>query len=250
MGAVALRVVRAGNVQPARPEPGVRDGHKVVATLYQRRHEAGLAFQDGIVGHVTERQGYKLVDKVGIARSQVVGKVGDNGLLAGAALDLVGKRFRHAGFLAVTVGVRLAIFLYLVALPLGALAEHDERIVARVRALLLEQQPDQLVEIDLVLRYDAPDRGSVRGVERRKSRVAAKDPENAYSFVRADSGALPLDGVAGAGDCGRETDAVLGVADVVVHRLGDGNDPGAETVELVGIAERVVAADRDQMIDA
>jgi hypothetical protein len=27
-------------------------------TFYQRRHEAGLAFQDGIVGHVTESQGY------------------------------------------------------------------------------------------------------------------------------------------------------------------------------------------------
>jgi hypothetical protein len=32
--------------------------------------------------------------------------------------------------------------------------------------------------------------------------------------VRADSGALSLDGIAGAGDRGREADAVLGVADV------------------------------------
>src|SRR6266496_5712316 len=45
-GAVALRVVRAGDVQFARPELGVRDGHEVVAPLHQRRHEAGLAFQD------------------------------------------------------------------------------------------------------------------------------------------------------------------------------------------------------------
>ena len=68
--------------------------------------------------------------------------------------------------------------------------------------------------------------------------------------MRADSGALPLDGIAGAGDRGRETDAVLGVADVVIHRLEDGNDPDAESVELVRIAERVVATDRDQMFDA
>src|SRR5882724_1745472 len=249
-GAVALRVVRAGDVQLARPELGVRDGHEVVAALHQRRHEAGLAFQDGIVSHVTESQGHKLVDEVRIARSQVVGEVGGDRLLADAPLDLVSKRFGHARLLAVAVGVRLAVFLQLVALPLGALAEHDQRVVAWVGALLLEEQLDQLVEIDLVLRYDAPYRRRVRGVERRKSGIAAKDAENANSLVRADSGALPLDGIAGAGDRGREADAVLGVADVVVHRLRDGDDLDAEVVELGRITERVVAADGDQVFDA
>src|SRR6266581_8042956 len=249
-GAVALRVVRAGDVQFARPELGVRDGHEVVAPLHQRRHEAGLAFQDGIVGHVTESQGHKLVDEVRIARSQVVGEVRGDRLLADAPLDLVGERFGHARFLAVAVGVRLAVFLQLVALPLGAFAEHDQRVVAWVGALLLKEQLDQLVEIDLVLRYDAPYRGGVRGVERRKSGIAAKDTENADSLVRSDSGALPLDGVAGAGDRGREAYTVLGVADVVVHRLRDGDDLDAEVVELGCVTERVVAADGDQMFDA
>src|SRR5205807_4794046 len=193
---------------------------------------------------------YKLVDEVRIAGSQVVGEVRDDGLLAGAPLDLVGKRFRHVGLLAVTVGVRLAIFLQPEALPLGTLAEHDQRVVAWVRTLLLEEQLDQFVEIDLVLRYDASYRGRVRGVERRKSGIAAKDAENANSLVRADSGALPLDGIAGAGDRGREADAVLGVADVVVHRLRDGDDLDAEFVELGRITERVVAADGDQVFDA
>src|SRR5262249_57204049 len=122
--------------------------------------------------------------------------------------------------------------LQLVALPLGTLAEHDQRVVAWVGALLLEEQLDQLVELHLVLRYDAPYRGRVRSVERGKSGISAKDAENANSLVRADSGALPLDGVAGAGDRGREADAVLGVADVVVHRLLDGDDLDAEFVEL------------------
>ena len=90
----------------------------------------------------------------------------------------------------------------------------------------------------------------VRGVERRKSGIAAKDAENADALVRADSGALPLDGIAGAGDRGREADAVLGVADVVVHRLRDGDDLDAEFVELGRVTERVVAADGDQVFDA
>src|SRR5215216_3653244 len=249
-GAVALRVVRAGDVQFARPELGVRDGHEVVAPLHQRRHEAGLAFQDGIVGHVTESQGHELVHEVRIARSQVVGEVRRDRLFADAPLDLVGERFRHARLLAMAVGIGLAVFLHLVALPRGALAEHDQRVVAWVGALLLKEQLDQLVEIDLVLRYDAPYRGGVRGVERRKSGIAAKDAEDADSLVRTDSGALPLDGVAGAGDRGREADAVLGVADVVVHRLRDGDDLDAEFVDLGCVTERVVAADGDQVLDA
>src|SRR6202022_1149365 len=85
---------------------------------------------------------------------------------------------------------------------------------------------------------------------RRKSGIAAKDAENADSLVRADSGALPLDGVAGAGDRGREADAVFGVADVVVHRLRDGDDLDAEVVELGRITERVIAADGDEVFDA
>jgi hypothetical protein len=89
-----------------------------------------------------------------------------------------------------------------------------------------------------------------RGVERRKSGVAAKDAENADSLVEADSGALPLDGVAGAGGRDRDADAVLGVADVVVHRLRDGDDLDAEVVELGCVNERIVAADGDQMFDA
>src|SRR5438046_6325374 len=85
-----------------------------------------------------------------------------------------------------------------------------------------------------------PERGSLFHAE----------TQNADSLVRSDSGALPLDGVAGAGDRGREADAVFGVADVVVHRLRDGNDLDAEFVELGRITERVIAADDDQVFDA
>src|SRR5499427_5245018 len=249
-GTVSLRIVHGGDVQLARPELGIRDGHQLVAALHQRRHKAGLTLQHGVVGQVAERQAYQLVDEVRVARAQIVGEVGRHRLLASALLDLVGQRLGDARLLTVAVRVGFAVFAYLIALPLGALAEHDQRIVARVRALLLDEQPDELVEVDLVFGDDAADRGGVRRVERRKAGIAAENAENADSLVRGDGGPLALDGVAGAGDRGREADAVLGVVNVVIHRLRDGNDLHAELVELGRVAERVVTADGNEVLDA
>ncbi len=65
----------------------------------------------------------------------------------------------------------------------------------------------------------------------------------------ADGGALALDGVGGAGDGGGEADAVFGVADVVVHRLRHCDDFEALPVEMRRVAERIVAADGDQIIE-
>ena len=53
----------------------------------------------------------------------------------------------------------------------------------------------------------------------------------------------------GARDGGRKADAVLGVPDVVVHRLGDRDHLDAELVERGGVAQRVVAADGDQVVE-
>src|SRR5918996_1669674 len=51
-------------------------------------------------------------------------------------------------------------------------------------------------------------------------------------------------------DAGAEADAVVRAVDVVVHRLGDGDDVHAFVVQTLGVAERVVAPDRDQDVDA
>jgi len=67
IGTVSLRIVHGGNVQLARPELGIGDGHELVAALHQRRHDAGLALQHGIVGQVAERQAHQLVDEVRVA---------------------------------------------------------------------------------------------------------------------------------------------------------------------------------------
>jgi len=51
-------------------------------------------------------------------------------------------------------------------------------------------------------------------------------------------------------DAGAEPDAVVRSRHVVVHRLGDGHDLYALTMEAAGIAERVIATDRDQVVYA
>src|SRR5262249_16646859 len=94
------------------------------------------------------------------------------------------------------------------------------------------------------------DRGGVRRVERRKAGIAAENAENADLLMRGHRGPLALDGVAGAGDRGREADAVLRVVNVVIHRLRDGNDLDAEFVELGRVAERVVTTDGNEVLDA
>src|SRR5262249_49280794 len=48
----------------------------------------------------------------------------------------------------------------------------------------------------------------------------------------------------------READAVLGVVNVIIHRLRDGNDLDAKFVELGRVTERVVTADGDEVLDA
>src|SRR5262245_1291873 len=63
-GAVALSIEHAGDVQLARPEIGAGDGHQLVAAVYQRRDEAGLAIENGIVRHVAERKGHELIDEI------------------------------------------------------------------------------------------------------------------------------------------------------------------------------------------
>src|SRR5260370_19750969 len=128
------------------------------------------------------------------------------------------------------VGVRLAIFLQVVALPLGAFAEHDQRVVARIGALILEEQPDELVQIHFVLGYDASDRSRICCVERRKSGIAPKDTENADPLMRANGRALTLNGVAGPRNGGPKNHAVLGIVDLVVHRLPCRNALNAESI--------------------
>ena len=66
--------------------------------------------------------------------------------------------------------------------------------------------------------------------------------------MRTYRGALALDGVHGARDGGREADAVLGIPHIVVHGFRHGDHLHSVPVELRRVAERVVSADGDQIV--
>src|SRR5512138_1540999 len=91
-GAQALGVVHGRDVHLARPELRVGDGHQVVAPVHERGHEAALPLQDGVERHRTVGGRDELVDEIRVAGAEVVRQVGDDRLLAGAPLDLVGER--------------------------------------------------------------------------------------------------------------------------------------------------------------
>src|SRR5699024_7279719 len=58
-----------------------------------------------------------------------------------------------------------------------------------------------------------------------------------------------VDEVDAAADGGAESEAVVSPVDIVVHRLGNGDDLGAGAVEAHGERQRVIAADRDDGVE-
>ena len=54
----------------------------------------------------------------------------------------------------------------------------------------------------------------------------------------------------GAGDTRAETNAIVGARHVVVHGLGNPDDPDSLLVEPDRVREGVVSTDRDQRVDA
>ena len=67
--------------------------------------------------------------------------------------------------------------------------------------------------------------------------------------MRPEGGPLSVDELLRPRHGRREADAVLGVADVVVHRLGDRDERHAADREHVRVPDGVVAADHDEVVD-
>src|SRR5664279_1887032 len=105
-----------------------------------------------------------------------------------------------------------------------------------------------MVQVELVFGDQAAPRRDVGRVKGREARVAAEDAEDADPLVRAQRGPLAVDRILGSRDRRREADAVLGSLDVVVHRLGHGDELDAVVGKDLTEAQGIVAAYRDEVV--
>ncbi len=157
-----------------------------------------------------------------------------------------------AAQLGVPVGVGgLILEDHLAAFEHGAFGDQHHRILARVVVAVIHQQLGQAVDVEFVFRDHAAvgcaGHGGQHGGE---AGIAPKHLQHQEALVRAGDGAQAVGQLDGAGDAGAEADAVIGAGHIVIHRLGDGDDLDALLVQAHAVAQRIIAADGDQVIDA
>ena len=129
--------------------------------------------------------------------------------------------------------------------------DEDDRVVARVGEPVLHEELAETLHLERILRDDAAVRGAGhRGQQRGEPGVAAEDLDDEEPLVRAGRGAQAVGHLDRPRHARAEPDAVVGPRHVVVHRLGDRDDLDALLVQADPVAERVVAADRDDVVDA
>ncbi len=108
-----------------------------------------------------------------------------------------------------------------------------------------------MLDVEDVLRnHAAVGRAGHRRQHGGEAGIAAEDLEHQKPLVRARRSAQAVRHLDRPRHAGRESDAVVGPRDVVVHRLGDRDDLEALFVQPHAVAQRVVATDRDQVVDA
>ena len=116
---------------------------------------------------------------------------------------------------------------------------------------VIDQQLGQAVDVEFVFGDDAAVGGACHGGEHGgETGVAAENLQDQEALVRAGGGAQAVRQLDGAGDAGAEADAVIRAGHVVIHGLGDGDHLETLVVQAHTQAERVIAADRDQVINA
>ena len=131
----------------------------------------------------------------------------------------------------------------------GTLGDHDDR-----RVVALEPRLDVLADL-LDVERDLGDQDDVgaaghAGVQRDPAGVAAHDLDDEGAVVRLGGRVQPVDRLHGDVDRGVEAERVVGGVEVVVDGLGYADDVHAVLVQLGGDAEGVLAADRDERVDA
>ena len=174
------------------------------------------------------------------------------GLVAGALLDLRSERVRDAAEPHVAELVDLAGHDRHRALlrhrPLG---DDDDRRVATL-AVSVADQRTQLLDVERLLGDE--DRTSLPpAMPDHVAMCPAWRPMTSHDHhpvVRLGGRVEPVDGVGGDLHRGVEAERELGGREVVVDRLRHADDSDTLAVELVGDAQRVLAADRDERVDS
>ena len=140
---------------------------------------------------------------------------------------------------------------HLAALEHCAFRYQHDRVAAGIAAAVFAQEFSQPFDVESVLGNHAtvggPGHGRQHGGE---TGVTTKDLEHHEAFVGSGRSPQPVGHLDGAGDAGAESDAVVGSRDVVVHGLRNCHDFHAFLVQAHAVAQGVIAADRDQVLDA
>src|SRR6267378_2059570 len=229
--AVALRVVESGEIHFARAHRGRGEWSMGVAAILQANHAAGDTVAKHIDGNIGISDADKLIDRVGLAATEIVRQIADHYFVAGALADFFTEGLTNVDFLAVTVGVGFPIFLDAAFFPYGAFGNDNKSVVAGIVALVVRKEFGDAIDVKGILGDEAASGSDVGGVKGGEAGVTAENAENADAFVRAERGALAGDEFLRASDGGREADAVFGALDVVVHGFGDGDDGHARSGE-------------------
>src|SRR5579872_1708567 len=131
----------------------------------------------------------------------------------------------------------------------SSFGNQNYRIVARVFPAVGDQQLGQLLDVEAMLwNHTAVSCSSHRWQHGGKARVAAEDFENQKSFMRTGRRSQIVCHLNGASDRSAETDTVVGSGHIVVHGLRDRDYLHALLVQANAVAQRVIAADRDEEI--
>ena len=171
---------------------------------------------------------------------------------AGALLDVPREDRADRALVEADMAERVAVDrgLRLEAVDLGGLGHDDEDVEVPERAPALHRARD------VVARHpDLGDEDEVRAAgetaERRDpAGVAAHGLDDDDAVVRARGRAQAIERVGDDRDRGIEADAEVRLREVVVHGLRHADDRDALLVEPLRHAQRVVAADRDERVEA
>src|SRR5579864_2471768 len=246
---VALGVVHRCNLHLAWAQLRIGKRHHGITSFVDRGHQARFAFYESIHGHACERESHQAIDEVRAAGAQVVSEVAYYRFFPCGALDFTTQVFGDAHLLAMSECIGFAVFFYRVTLPLRTLRKDDERIIAWVVALVLDEQLDQVLQIDLVFGNATTHGCDVGRVECGVAGIASEYAKDANALVRPDRGPLPVDGVHSPRNRRRKTDAVFGVANIVVHSLWNREHLHALAIQFRSVTESIVTTDGDQVLE-